>query len=90
MSILNRLIESLFGEDDIKKEALFHCADGMVRKAAGCILEIGLNRQKITSLLQRGLECLDWIAGRYHAYRFSMIAGRCCAGISRFLKEYFV
>ena len=46
MSILNRLLENLFGGDDTKKEALFHCAEGIVRKAAGRILEIGLDQPK--------------------------------------------
>ena len=47
MSILNRLIENLFGGDDMKKEAIFHCADEMVRKAVGRILEFGIDRQNI-------------------------------------------
>ena len=47
MSMLNRLIENLFRVDAIKKEALFHCADEMVREAVGRILEIGLYRQNV-------------------------------------------
>ena len=43
MSIPNRPIENLFWGDDMEKEALFHCADGMVREAAGRILEFGLD-----------------------------------------------
>ena len=37
-------------------EALFHCADGMAREAAGRILEIGLDRPKGPFLPQRGLK----------------------------------
>ena len=48
MSMLNRpLLENLFGRVVLKKKAIFHCADRMVREAVGKILEIDLNCQKI-------------------------------------------
>ena len=53
MAILNRLIEDIFGGNDIKKEALFHCADEMVREAVGRILEFGIDRQNVQFLLPR-------------------------------------
>ena len=53
ISILNRLMDSLLGRVGLKKEALFHCADELFREVVGRILEIDLNRQKASFLLQR-------------------------------------
>ena len=52
MSILNKLIENLFGWGGIKKEVIFHCADEIVREVlvVGRILEMDLNHQKISFL----------------------------------------
>ena len=44
------------GGGDIQKEALFHCADEMVREAVGRTLEVGLYDQNVQVLLPRALK----------------------------------
>ena len=68
MSIMNRLIENLFWGDVLNKEALFHCADEVIREAVGRILEIGLNRQK-ESFLSGG--SLQWVRFRFSLFSLS-------------------